>query len=136
MKKLFTLLFGTHSPFYFLVALMMRGRLVGKDHLGNRYYQGERRKGYKNRRRWVRYAQMMEASTVPPEWHGWLHHQTDAIPNEDGMSFRKPWQKPHLPNVTGTDLAYRPKGHILAKGTRQKATGDYEAWNPDMDTPS
>lgn len=130
MKKFFTLIFGTHSPLYFLVALLMRGRLVGQDHLGNRYYQGERRKGYKKRRRWVRYAHAVEATHVPPEWHGWLHYQTDAIPNEDGLSFRQPWQKPHLPNMTGTALATLPKGHILSKGQRQKATGDYEAWTP------
>lgn len=110
----------------------MRGRFIGQDHLGNRYYQGERRKGYSKRRRWVKYAGAMESSSVPPEWHGWLHYQTDTVPNNDGMSFRKGWQKPHLPNVTGTDLAYRPPGHILAKGTRDKATGDYQAWSPDM----
>lgn len=119
----------------------MRGHHVGTDHLGNKYYQGERRKGYAKRRRWVNYAGVAEASNVPPEWHGWLHCQTDIIPNQDGMSFRKPWQKPHKPNMTGTELAYRPPGHILAtqigdnvKATpsgRDQATVDYEAWVPN-----
>jgi NADH:ubiquinone oxidoreductase subunit len=67
---------------------------------------------------------------VPPEWHGWLHHQSDVAPDESELSFRRPWQKPHQPNMTGTDQAYRPKGHILEGGQRDKAAGDYEAWSP------
>ena len=128
MKKLLNIIFGTHSPLYFLVALVMRGRHIGTDHLGNRYYQAERRQGYKKRRRWVVYNGIADASKVPPEWHGWLHCQTDTVPMSDGMSFRKNWQKPHQQNVTGTELAYRPAG---VEGNRPKATGDYEAWVPE-----
>lgn len=69
-----------------------------------------------------------EASSVPPEWHGWLHHQTDEVPSEE--AFRRPWQKPHKPNMTGTSGAYHPPGHILEGGKRSKGTGDYEAWTP------
>ena len=43
----------------------------------------------------------------------------------------KPWEKPHVPNMTGTPYAYRPKGSLYAEGKRPKATGDYEAWTPD-----
>ncbi len=32
--------------------------------------------------------------------------------------------------MTGTSQAYRPQGHILSGGKRDKATGDYEAWSP------
>lgn len=106
------------------------GELVGKDQLGNRYYRGKPRPGYKRERRWVIYKDEPEASKVPPEWHGWLHHQTDEIPGPDKESFRRPWQKPHQPNLTGTDETYRPPGHILEGGKRDKATGDYEAWSP------
>jgi NADH:ubiquinone oxidoreductase subunit len=43
----------------------------------------------------------------------------------------KPWEKPHIPNLTGTIAAYRPSGAISRGGERQRATGDYEAWTPN-----
>ncbi|GJL85832.1 MAG: NADH dehydrogenase [Micavibrio sp.] len=107
-----------------------RGENIGTDPLGNRYFEGKPRQGYKNPRRWVLYKDTPEASNVPPEWHGWLHHQTNEVPDTDSASFRREWQKPHQPNLTGTKAAYRPPGHILEGGKRDKATGDYEAWSP------
>ncbi|MFX5705918.1 NADH-ubiquinone oxidoreductase subunit NDUFA12 family protein, partial [Acinetobacter baumannii] len=50
-------------------------------------------------------------------------------PTEEAYEARS-WQKPHLQNMTGTALAYRPPGSTLAGGTRPHATGDYEAWTP------
>ena len=107
-----------------------RGEQVGQDSSGNAYYRGRPRKGYKRERRWVIYEGAPEASKVPPEWHGWLHYQNDTVPASDTMSFRREWQKPHKPNLTGTNKAYRPPGHVLEGGKRDKATGDYEAWRP------
>ena len=46
---------------------------------------------------------------------------------------RHPWQQEHQPNLTGTAAAYRPPGHELEGGRRARATGDYEAWTPEMD---
>ena len=43
---------------------------------------------------------------------------------------QRPWQKPHLPNLTGTPESYRPPGHDYQGGHRAPATGDYEAWTP------
>ena len=105
--------------------------MVGEDQLGNKYYAAAPRKGYKRERRWVMYKGAPEASSVPPEWHGWLHHQSDVIPSEDNESYRREWQAPHKPNMTGTNQAYRPPGHILEGGKRDSATGDYEAWKPN-----
>ena len=73
------------------------------------------------------YAGAPEASEVPPEWHAWLHYTTDAPLPEQG---RKPWQKPHIANATGTPAGYRPPGHDYSGGQRATATGDYEAWTP------
>lgn len=101
------------------------GRRVGQDADGNVYYQAK-----KGRRRWVIYNGPAEASRVPAEWHGWLHHTVDALPNEEAASNR-PWQKPRLPNQTGTPDAYAPRGAIKAGGRRAAATGDYEAWTPN-----
>jgi len=66
---------------------------------------------------------------VPAEWHGWLHHTTDLTP--DQMPAPRAWQKEPLPNLTGTDAAYRPSGAMERGGVRAAATGDYEAWSPN-----
>lgn len=122
---------GILSPAHItFVTLFSGAKPVGTDALGNKYYRAKARKGYNHDRRWVIYKGVPEASAVPPEWHGWLHHQTDVVPDNNGASFRRPWQKPHEPNLTGTNKAYRPPGHILKGGQRDKATGDYEAWTP------
>ncbi len=121
---------GIWSPVSLLLLLWCKGEYVGKDHLGNRYYRGKPRKGYKHERRWVSYSDTPEATMIPPEWHGWMHHQSNTVPDPEAMSYRRAWQKPHTPNLTSTDAAYRPAGHVLSGGKRAKATGDYEAWRP------
>jgi NADH:ubiquinone oxidoreductase subunit len=108
------------------------GELVGEDEQGNRYY---RTKGGKIdptlhfQRRWVVYNGYAEATRVPPSWHGWLHHTVDVAPTEEAYVARE-WEKPHVPNMTGTPRAYRPSGSTLASGRRPKATGDYQPWTP------
>ena len=106
----------------------LHGEQVGTDAFGNRYFVDRRNKGQKRERRWVLYQGAPEASKVPPEWHAWLHSNLAAPPVQGTQP--KVWQKPHLPNLTGTDLAYRPPGHTLMGGQRSKATGDYEPWTP------
>lgn len=131
MKNIFKIL-GVLSPVHIVLATLLAFRKkVGVDQFGNVYYEKKPIKGYKKTRRWVMYKGAAEASSVPPEWHGWLHHQTDVLPSQDGaVSYRREWQKPHEANQTGTEHAYRPPGHILSGGERDPATGDYEAWTP------
>jgi NADH:ubiquinone oxidoreductase subunit len=114
-----------------LFTTWLKGEQVGEDHLGNKYYH-ERKAPAKGRRRrrWVIYNGEDEASRVPPEWHAWLHYTVDEIAVDAGRPHQD-WQQEHLPNLTGTGLAYRPPGHTLAGGRRDKATGDYEAWAPE-----
>ncbi len=122
---------GALSPVHINWVTWVSGaRIVGHDQQGNVYYHAKPRKGYKRERRWVLYKGEAEASRIPPEWHGWIHHQTDDIPAPGSPSFRRSWQKPHVANMTGTNKAYRPPGHVLSGGRRDKATGDYEAWRP------
>ena len=109
------------------------GEFVGEDEFGNRYFRTSGGKidptvGFE--RRWVIYNGVAEASTVPPSWHGWLHHTVDVPPTQEKVTPR-PWWKPHRPNLTGTPRAHRPTGSILAQGRRPKATGDYKAWSPE-----
>lgn len=106
----------------------LRGEVVGTDQLGNRYYQDRKVSQGVRRRRWVIYNGEDEASNVPSEWNAWLHQTTDQVP--DGAP-KRDWEKPHLPNQTGTPNAYRPSGHTLKGGQRASATGDYEAWTPE-----
>ncbi|MEL7469368.1 MAG: NADH:ubiquinone oxidoreductase subunit NDUFA12 [Pseudomonadota bacterium] len=101
------------------------GEPVGEDDAGNRFYQTR-----DGKRRWVIYNGVADASAVSPDWHGWLHH-TFAEPPEDGELPRKDWEKDHIPNMTGTALAYRPPGSVLTPETRPRAGGDYEAWRPE-----
>lgn len=126
---------GVLSPVHISLTTLLGGRLVGRDGAGNKYYRGKLAESaqspYRREKRWVMYNGAPEASKVPPEWHGWLHYQTDVVPGEGAPSYRRSWQKPHRPNLTGTAEAYRPPGHILAGGKRADATGDYEAWTPD-----
>ena len=106
------------------------GEIVGTDAEGNRYYQERREpKDGRKRSRWVMYKGVAEASRIPPEWHAWLHRTVDTPPTEAKQP-RKPWQKRHRANLTGTTAAYRPPGSEYEGGRRAKATGDYEPWRP------
>ncbi len=105
----------------------LNGQQVGRDGLGNIYYQDRKPRAGLRTRRWVIYAGEVEASSVPPEWHAWLHHTTEAPIVEAN---RRAWERPHLPNLTGTIASYRPAGHDYSGGHRAAATGDYEAWTP------
>jgi NADH:ubiquinone oxidoreductase subunit len=107
----------------------LRGEFVGADEFGNKYYVDKRTKGAKRERRWVIYNGEIEASRVPPVWHAWLHGGANQPPREPQV--RMAWQKPHEPNMTGTEHAYRPPGHVLMGGKRPKVSGDYEAWRPE-----
>ena len=99
----------------------------GSDAAGNRYFTMKRARASGRTPRWVMYAGFPDPTTVPSEWHSWLHYTTDAPLPETG---RKPWQKPHQKNMTGSAGSYRPAGHDYQGGNRVAASGDYEAWTP------
>lgn len=113
-----------------ILTTLRHGGLVGRDGMGNQYFEERRPSRPDGRaRRWVVYAgRAREASLVPPEWHAWLHFTTDAPLSEAG---RRDWQRPHEPNLTGTPRAYRPRGHDYRGGHRAGISADYEPWAPD-----
>lgn len=122
---------GVMSPVHINFSRVLRGaKRVGQDQFGNTYYKLKARKGYKNERRWVIYKGEADASKIPPEWHGWMHHQTDAVPDSETKSFRRKWQKPYQSNMTGTIEAYQPPSNDLTATQSGQATGNYEAWTP------
>ena len=90
------------------------GKLVGKDSFGNKYYQN------KSGNRWVIYKDEIDASKIPNEWFSWIHFTKNKI--ENVHEFQKyDWQKPHLPNQTGTDNSYHPNKYNEKKNKKYKS---------------
>lgn len=108
----------------------LSGEEVGVDEFGHHYYQEKKDIKARRRRRWVTFGGDEDASTIPPEWHAWLHYTLETIPEQEGHK-KYFWQKSHVPNTTGTTKAYLPSGHVLRGGIRPTATGDYEPWEPE-----
>ena len=63
---------------------LFKGKLVGKDHFGNKYYLSSSGK------RWVIYKDLVESSKIPPDWHSWIHFIKKSIPYENATKFD--WQ--------------------------------------------
>ncbi len=99
------------------------GVKVGEDDQGNIYYQSR-----DGKRRWVIYNGEMEASRVPTDWHGWLHHTYKEPPTKAPLA-HKVWEKPHQENLSGSDQAYLPAGSIRRAQPVERR--DYEAWQPE-----
>jgi NADH:ubiquinone oxidoreductase subunit len=101
-----------------------KGVKVGQDADGNVYYRTAN-----DARRWVIYNGEIEGSRVSPDWHGWLHRTWDKAPTEAPLA-RKPWEKPHVENLTGTAMAYAPATSIRRIAPAERRP-DYEAWSPE-----
>ena len=99
------------------------GVKVGEDEQGNVYFRSR-----DGKRRWVIFNGEMEASRVPPDWHGWLHYTWDELPSEKPLA-HKPWEQPHRENLTGTEGAYAPAGSLRRAAPVERR--DYEAWQPE-----
>ncbi|NIX77380.1 NADH:ubiquinone oxidoreductase subunit NDUFA12 [Microvirga terricola] len=109
-----------------------KGQFVGQDEFGNTYYRAQGPlidRSVGPERRWVIYNGEADASRVPPGWRAWLCHNGDVPPSEEGYKPHS-WEKPFVPNMTGTPQAYRPTGSQLSTGRRPSATGDYVPWSP------
>lgn len=112
-----------------------RGRLVGTDSQGNRYYVDKKGASINGKpRRWVIFNGDIEASRVPPEWHGWLHYTVDKTPL-DNTPASKAWHKPHQINQTGLPQAHKPAhqkatGQASGQAQNQPSSTNYQAWQP------
>ena len=103
------------------------GTRVGKDDAGNIYY----RHRALDTKRWVIYHGIVDASKVPADWHAWLHNMRRVPPRKDSAADDRKWFKPHLANMTGTQMALKRKPYALDE--EQDAPLEYEAWTPKGD---
>mgnify|MGYP001203550339 FL=1 len=100
LKKIFT--WWNQDTFGTRIKTILFGKFVGQDHLGNKYYEDRAKQ-----KRWVIYSDEIDASKIPVEWYSWIHFTANKI--EKTHDFKKyDWQKPHQPNLTGTESAYYP----------------------------
>ena len=113
LKKIFTWwnvdTFGTRLKTIFF------GKYVGNDSYGNKYYES------KNGKRWVIYANEIDASKIPVEWYSWMHRTGNKIENSHELDKYK-WQKKHMPNQTGTENSYHPNKNKNKNAPNKKYT--------------
>ena len=83
------------------------GKFVGQDSFGNKYYES------KSGKRWIIYKDEIDASKIPNEWYSWMHFTSNKIENVHELK-KFEWQKPHRPNLTGSNQAYSPKNNTDA----------------------
>ena len=91
------------------------GKFVGKDEFGNKYYKNKQDK------RWVIYANNIEATKITSDWFMWIHHTIDKIPNNNEKKYI--WQKKHLENKTGSKDSHKP-----TKIKKDDKLKKYETW--------
>ena len=97
---------------------LFTGKFVGSDDFGNKYYSNSKGK------RWVIYKNRVESSTIPSEWHLWIHFMVKNKPSPNPEKFE--WQKKHEENLTGTSRAYKPEGSLTFNSKKDKKK--YENW--------
>eukprot|EP01113_Clastostelium_recurvatum_P017602 TRINITY_DN2072_c0_g1_i3.p1 TRINITY_DN2072_c0_g1~~TRINITY_DN2072_c0_g1_i3.p1 ORF type:complete len:178 (-),score=24.01 TRINITY_DN2072_c0_g1_i3:72-563(-) len=113
------------------------GNLIGSDKFGNMYYEDKQEVW--GRHRWVEYPgglpweQPKESTTVPPEWHSWLHYISDYPGNSQEILSLTPsrFKMDHLPNQTASETAYAPHNHILNPNYGKQNMNHYEEWRPN-----
>ena len=70
LRKIFT--WWNQDTFGTRLKTIFFGKLVGTDALGNKYYES------KDGKRWVIYANTIDASKIPVEWYSCLLYTSDA----------------------------------------------------------
>ncbi|MDC1155408.1 NADH-ubiquinone oxidoreductase subunit NDUFA12 family protein [Candidatus Pelagibacter sp.] len=99
LKKIFT--WWNQDTIGTRIQTIFFGKMVGKDSFGNKYYESKKGK------RWVIYNNEIDASNIPVEWYSWIHFTHNKIEKNHELK-KYNWQKPHQPNLTGTESAYYP----------------------------
>jgi NADH:ubiquinone oxidoreductase subunit len=128
------------------VRTLFKGKYVGCDTEGNRYYrcrgrgwdkaEGFVELGGKSLRlqekRWVLYKGSPNPTIVPPLWEDWLRYERLLPPPPLAFGFF--WEKPRLPNLSGTKLAF----HFhpgMTKNKKDRGRWTYCPWQPEGAAP-
>ena len=99
LKQIFT--WWNRQTIGTMILTIFSGKLKGIDEFGNKYYES------KTGKRWVIYKDLIDSTNIPANWYSWIHFTDDKLPNQNQKRYF--WEKKHLPNLTGTNKAYRPK---------------------------
>ncbi|WP_435148366.1 NADH-ubiquinone oxidoreductase subunit NDUFA12 family protein [Candidatus Pelagibacter bacterium nBUS_32] len=113
LKKIFT--WWNQDTFGTMLKTIFFGKFVGSDTQGNKYYESKKGK------RWIIYADSVDASKIPVEWYSWMHFTPNRIEKNQNIE-KYNWQKPHQANLTGTVDAYYPNKN--RDGIKKK----YSSW--------
>ncbi|MFV9875226.1 MAG: NADH-ubiquinone oxidoreductase subunit NDUFA12 family protein [Rickettsiales endosymbiont of Dermacentor nuttalli] len=109
-----------------LLSVWLFAKKVGEDNFGNKYYLSKCLNAEKKPKRIILYKGVAEPSKIPPLWHSWIHYKTDVVPNSNTYQ----WQNKRTVNMTGTDLAYMPPGHVNKEAKHDRTINDYQPWQP------
>lgn len=88
------------------------------------------------RHRWVEYVddRNPDSLKITPEWHAWLHHNTDIPPSDTPLP-KPAYQAEETGNLTGTADAYYQPTFKLSKDYHGTASEKYESWSPESGEP-
>ncbi len=108
--------------------IWFKGKFVGNDSLGNRYYEEKTKSVYDGRqqRRWVIYKSRHDVAKIPPEWHAWLHYRSDKPLNGQVFDLNQ--------NQSNLEKTYKPgpvdkNNKIVKLNTKMKRS--YQPWTPN-----
>jgi NADH:ubiquinone oxidoreductase subunit len=94
------ILLGLEMQLIDKIIIKFLAKEVGKDSLGNKYFESFFKDYLGRSRRFIKYSGIDEPTKIPVEWHSWIHFLTDKIPSLDNSTYK--WQKLRQPNLTGT----------------------------------
>lgn len=102
-------------------------KLVGTDYNGNKYFEDTNQQI--GRHRWIVYNDLydLDPTSVPPEWHGWLHYLNDYKPTEHQFNFPI-YNAAAVRTDTGKGTCYNPKG--AWKNAEQRKWTKVQTWQP------
>lgn len=107
------------------LSMMFVSDYMGEDEFENMYYEDQKPDFYGCKKRYVLYAPDLNIDSIPPLYHGWLHHTIEKFPE----SIKKyQWQKEHNPYNYFFSSVYNPVVRKDAKKPYQK----YSSWLPEM----
>ncbi len=82
------------------IVIKFFSKKIGKDELGNTYYESYSQDYLGRKKRTVIYKGLAEPTKIPSEWHSWIHFLNDNIPKTHQDRYN--WQKFRQPNHTGS----------------------------------